>query len=231
MDSGVGGPTSGEENNLTTMDAADHGLLRATRILDLSAKGLRQVPQLGEEGVDGSVCQLSMHHNHLTSMPESFLSAFQNTLQHIDLSNNQLSSWPGIELANLKTLNLACNRLVQFPRLDPTTTPKLNEVNVSFNRISGSFPPLTLPDKLKVLLCSNNFLTAINIPPLLEIRDTLQCLDLSNNDISSVPVKLCFLERLTALQLSGNTFKVPRLAILDKGTPSILQYLRERVLK
>lgn len=69
-------------------------------------------------------------------------------------------------------------------------------------------------------------------------------LDLSNNnmsqgtdycvydeysDVLSVPPELGLMTQLKSLSLKGNPQKAVRLAILDKPTSSILEYLRSRI--
>ena len=51
----------------------------------------------------------------------------------------------------------------------------------------------------------------------------------TNNSINKVPPELSLLPNLTSLKLEGNCFKIPRPAVLAKGTPALLQYLRDRI--
>jgi hypothetical protein len=69
----------------------------------------------------------------------------------------------------------------------------------------------------------------------------LQVLDVSNNDIDSLPPKIGLLgaERspknwgngsaLRRFEVAGNKFRVPRWQVVAKGTDSILEFLRDRV--
>jgi Leucine-rich repeat (LRR) protein len=53
---------------------------------------------------------------------------------------------------------------------------------------------------------------------------------LSNNDLGSLPPQLGLLsDTLKALQLDGNPLRAIRRPVLDKGTPAVLQYLKERI--
>ncbi|KAA3675428.1 uncharacterized protein DEA37_0007396 [Paragonimus westermani] len=54
-------------------------------------------------------------------------------------------------------------------------------------------------------------------------------LDLADNDIDSLPAELGLCTHLKSLQLSGNTFRIPRPAVVAKGTSAILEYLRSRL--
>jgi Leucine-rich repeat (LRR) protein len=126
----------------------------------------------------------------------------------LDLSNNQISNFPEGQFC----------------------LPKLNELNLNHNRLvalsTEFFGNLTA---LTVLALSSNHLTNIDIEAL-ECLKALKTLDLSNNDIKMVPPALGKLD-LDHLQLLGNSFRIPRADVLQKGTSSILQYLRDRIVE
>ena len=55
-------------------------------------------------------------------------------------------------------------------------------------------------------------------------------LDLGNNSISSVPPVVGLMHlTLKVLQLEGNPLRTIRRPILNKGTPAVLEYLRDRI--
>ena len=57
----------------------------------------------------------------------------------------------------------------------------------------------------------------------------LEELDLSNNELSSVTPYLSLLPSLRALKLEGNPLRTMRRAILDKGTPGVMLWLKDRM--
>ena len=102
--------------------------------------------------------------------------------------------------------------------------------------------------KLEVLLASDNQIDAVDATRLQEMKQ-LATLDLTNNSISQVPPELGLCTQLRyfegtvaslvsnvasmwffrSLQLDGNSFRIPRTAILSKGTLAVLEYLRGRI--
>jgi len=54
-------------------------------------------------------------------------------------------------------------------------------------------------------------------------------LDLANNNIEQVPPILGNLTNITSLDLNGNPFRQPRQQILEKGTLTVMSYLRDRI--
>jgi len=65
----------------------------------------------------------------------------------------------------------------------------------------------------------------------------LQVLDVSNNNIDSLPPKLGLLgteshgsggSALRRLEVAGNSFRVPRWEIVAKGTEAVLEWLKKK---
>lgn len=81
--------------------------------------------------------------------------------------------------------------------------------------------------KLANLIANDNQLSTIDAAALQGLP-SLRCLDVSNNAITRVPPELGCLP-LTMLKLEGNSFKIPRPALLAKGTPAVLAYLKDRI--
>ncbi|KAJ3307462.1 Leucine-rich repeat-containing protein 40 [Kappamyces sp. JEL0829] len=174
---------------------------------------------------DAKPSQLNLAQNQLSALPKDFAQTSQH-LTTLNLSKNKFVSFPLLACEQLVTLDLSCNLLVSFPPVFPHL-PHLNELNLNNNRLSQF--PSSLPPSLCVLLFASNHLSAIDMSVLRELLQ-LQVLDLSNNSIASVPPELGLL-KLNNLQLNGNCFKVPRLAIIQKGTNAILEYLKSRIVQ
>ena len=109
---------------------------------------------------------------------------------------------------------------------DLSPLPNLATLNLN-NNLLTAFPQLLYPN-LTVLLISSNKLKNIDMLILNQMK-SLNVLDLSNNDIDRVPPELGRLTQLNIIQLMGNSFKIPRVQILQKGCGAILEYLRSRI--
>ena len=57
----------------------------------------------------------------------------------------------------------------------------------------------------------------------------LEELDLSNNELSSVTPYLSLIATLRALKVEGNPLRTMRRAILEKGTPGIMLWLKDKM--
>ncbi|NXI87459.1 LRC40 protein, partial [Rhipidura dahli] len=171
--------------------------------VNFSKNQLREIPPRLVELKD-SVCDVSLGFNKISSIsPELCL---LHRLTHLDLRNNVLTALPEEmeALKKLHTINLAFNRFKEFP-------------SVLYH----------LP-ALETILLSNNQVGSID-PVQLKGMDQLATLDLQNNDLLQVPPELGNCENLRTLLLEGNPFRIPRAAILAKGTAAVLEYLRSRI--
>ena len=54
----------------------------------------------------------------------------------------------------------------------------------------------------------------------------LRRLDLTNNDLNSLPPELSLMEGLTSLAVEGNPLRTIRREIISKGTVAIKEYLK-----
>jgi Leucine-rich repeat (LRR) protein len=164
-------------------------------------------------------------------------------LVELDLSHNPLSgadflSSP-LELPKLQSLTLNAAGLTSWePLLSNLVAPSLTFLDVSHNRLKGPLPYLrqTYPE-LKTLVASDNQISSLDF----EAVKGLQVLELSNNDLDSLPPKVGLLaagrsprnwgngSALRRFEVAGNRFRVPRWQVVAKGTDAILEFLRERI--
>nr|CCC93207.1 putative leucine-rich repeat protein (LRRP) [Trypanosoma congolense IL3000] len=144
----------------------------------------------------------------------------------LNLSNNCLGRLDATCLpTSLTHLNLARNALRSLRDL-ATATPRLRELDISFNSITS--PNLSgLPKSLTTLLCQNNSLASVD--PFANLFQ-LHHLDLSSNHVEDVEEfsKLRGLRSLRRLELCGNPVTrepnamtllldaLPRLTCLDR---------------
>lgn len=190
-------------------------------LLDLSGKGLEELPENLLDSLTTSPTSLDLHKNALSIIPlelESFAS-----LTTLNLSHNKLygdNYFPEkIAIRSLTTLILACNNISTIePLLKNLMAPKLESLDISGNRITsleGLRP--TFPN-LMSLLASSNQLEEIDV----EGVDGLRVLDVSSNNIAKLPPLLGKCTTLKTLRAEGNVFRAPSWHILEKGTEAVL---------
>ncbi|ORX54699.1 L domain-like protein [Piromyces finnis] len=198
-----------------------------TRTLDVSSKGLASLEMSDLESVSFAAETVDLSKNMFTRVPSS-LSIYATSLTSLTINFNRITDFPDyLTLPNLAHLSMTHNLLKEFPEnINSSQFPRLLELNLSYNNIKN-LPSNRIPfPKLDVLILSKNKIEAIPNP---EVFEQLTVLDLSDNSISFIPPKLGLCSKLQKLQLEGNTFRIPRYQILQRGTASILAYLKDRI--
>nr|XP_031539338.1 leucine-rich repeat-containing protein 40 isoform X2 [Vicugna pacos] len=147
----------------------------------------------------------------------------------VNLSFNKLS-FISLELCMLQKLtflDLRNNFLNSLPE-EMESLIRLQTINLSFNRFKTLPEVLYRISTLETILISNNQVGSVD-PQKMKTMENLITLDLQNNDLLQIPPELGNCVNLRTLLLDGNPFRVPRAAILMKGTAAILEYLRDRI--
>ncbi|KAI9044217.1 uncharacterized protein KD926_001447 [Aspergillus affinis] len=213
-------------------------------ILDRSYTDMQelQVDRLEEINSQEIRC-LCLQHNELRSFPAPALSMLAANLIDLDLSNNPMDGNSllnsSLELPSLQNLNLSATALTTLtPVFTYLKAPSLTFLDVSYNRLSGSLPPVRLSyPNLMTLLAADNRLDSLDFDAV----QGLQVLDVGNNNIGSLPPKLGLLRAegssknwgggsaLRRFEIAGNSFRVPRWQIVAKGTDTILEWLKDRI--
>ncbi len=176
---------------------------------------------------------------NLTSFPEQILS-LADSLEILDLSNNQLSTLPDsiVQLDKLKIIFLSNNLFEILPKVLGQCA-NLEMIGIKSNKISHvpsqSLPiklrSLTLTDnqiarlpdslgerpRLQKLMLAGNRLTAL--PQALEQAHNLELLRISANDLAAFPDHILNLPKLAWLAFSGNPFSQSDISI--KSVPEI----------
>ncbi|KAI1937343.1 hypothetical protein LOZ12_005321 [Ophidiomyces ophidiicola] len=212
--------------------------LKSGGVLDRSSTELSRLAAEDLEHLISSseIRCLYLQSNRLEKLPTTALSLISHSLTDLDLSNNPMDgdNWIStrIELAHLRNLNLASTRLKSLDPLQKLLfAPLLTFLDVSGNRIDGALPAMrTSFPKLITLLASDNKIEALSFHAV----QGLQTLDVSNNNIDSLPPRLGLLGvehsgGLRRLDISGNSFRVPRYQIVSKGTEAVLEWLKNRI--
>jgi internalin A len=132
-----------------------------------------------------------------------FLKAQPDDIEHLDLSNEELTKLPPTigRFRSLQTLNLDDNQLTSLP---------------------AELSSLT---SLTWLYLDNNELTLLSAE--LSSLTSLKGLYLHNNQLTSLPAELSSLTSLTWLYLDGNPLKFPPPEIVQQGPPAILSFLKK----
>ncbi|XP_050005424.1 leucine-rich repeat-containing protein 40 isoform X2 [Alexandromys fortis] len=152
-----------------------------------------------------------------TLIPDDIFDATRsNIITSVNFSKNQLCEIPKRN-----------NFLSSLPE-EMSSLTKLQTINLSFNRFKVLPPVLYDIPTLEAVLISNNQVGSVD-PHKMKLMENLSTLDLQNNDLLQIPPELGNCVQLRTLLLDGNPFRVPRAAILMKGTAAVLEYLRDRI--
>lgn len=146
------------------------------------------------------ISHLSLSEN-LTSFPTEILSLV-DTLEILDLSNNQLTSLPD-EIKQFKKLKIifASNNLFETLPESLGQCENLEMVGFKANKIK-QVPAGSLPGKLRWLILTDNQLTSL--PDALGERPSLQKLALAGNQLRQLPANLTQLTNLELVRISAN---------------------------
>ncbi|OQE39255.1 hypothetical protein PENCOP_c007G08502 [Penicillium coprophilum] len=203
---------------------------------DLKVEQLEMIPLL-------DIRCLYLQHNELSCLPAPAIGMLAQCLVELDLSHNPLGgadflSSP-LELPKLQSLTLNSASLTSWdPLLSNLIAPSLTFLDVSHNRLKGPLPHLRqIYPELKTLVASDNQIASLDFDAV----QGLQVLELSNNDLDSLPPKIGLLaagrspqnwgngSALRRFEVAGNRFRVPRWQVVAKGTDAILEFLRDRI--
>ena len=177
--------------------------------------------------------RLSYMHNSLDSLPTEI--GRVQSLKYFDLSCNKLSSLPRelYLLSSLQTLVLARNELndESFPDLQSAPNPilpMLRHVNLSHNKLTKIPEFVSCADQVTELFASDNEIGTISSDLLL--KGHLRVLDLSRNQLSSLPYEITGLKKLKSFEVKENPIKDKRLLKLivqhgDTKPKTVLDYI------
>ncbi|XP_063230366.1 leucine-rich repeat-containing protein 40-like [Bacillus rossius redtenbacheri] len=207
----------------------DRYTMRTCQALSLAARELSAVPEsVFQEALEAGVKLVDLSKNCLHQVPPG-LALLGPQLVELNLGCNALTAVPR-ELArccSLQYLNLERNQLSSLPE-ELGSLDRLRELALSYNKLREIPACVFGLQGLEILVVRGNQLTAIDVAGLARLP-RLAALDLADNNIALVPPELGNLDRLRSLDLVGNCFRQPRHAILEKGTPFVLSYLRDRI--
>ncbi|KAK3755618.1 hypothetical protein QZH41_017618 [Actinostola sp. cb2023] len=207
----------------------DHHTLNQTKTFNYSNKKVTEIPgEVLQAAVTAKVTTVDLSKNLLANLPRG-LSELTGCLSDLNVGFNKLQSLEDSVscFAKLQFLDLRNNQLSDLPS-GLTGLVSLTEITLSYNRFNNLPSVLYSVPSIRIILACGNQIQSIDVNGLLRLP-VLDTLDLQNNSISQVPPELGNVTTLRSLQLGGNSFRNPRAAILAKGTPSLLDYLRSRI--
>lgn len=145
-------------------------------------------------------------------------------LRHIDFSGNELSSIPPelSLLENLEQLDLAYNKLSYVPA-ELANLRKLKLISLHGNLLKQFPMPWGCDDKF-ALYCGRNLIA--EVPESIGSLTNLGMLDVSNNNLQTLPAQLADLPNLYSLKIDKNPLAEPLSELAQRGMPDLLSYLR-----
>lgn len=207
----------------------DKYAMKTNATMNMSKKDINTLPdEAVENAQEAKVKAVDLSRNQFTELPNN-MEPILPRLFELNMSFNRLEKIaPFIGLAqSLAYLNVGNNRLSDLPA-ELSQIPHLRELAIPFNQFSKIPEVVFSCLKLETLVMCDNKLTEIPVEGLAKL-ERLAILDLSNNNINSVPGELGLMRQLQGLQLEGNAFRVPRRDLLLKGTEAVLKYLRDKI--
>jgi Leucine-rich repeat (LRR) protein len=159
--------------------------------------------------------RLNLAGNRITDLPTS-MPVLAGSLQYLSLSSNEFQHFPSVLFGFHQLIEL---------QLDHNRLPGLEHLDALFARacqVEGfDWPPNSpwSPEPAKTVGAAECCWPKLSL------------LDLSYNDMDSLPLKLCYLgDHLRSLKVEGNRIKLLRQEILERGTVAILEFLRQRIV-
>uniref|UniRef100_A0ABD2WZG8 Disease resistance R13L4/SHOC-2-like LRR domain-containing protein n=1 Tax=Trichogramma kaykai TaxID=54128 RepID=A0ABD2WZG8_9HYME len=191
--------------------------------LNLSWNGLTSLP--AGLGYLVRLIALDLNHNQLKELPPDIMS--MRALKKLDVSNNCLEIvHPLGELGKIERLDFRWNCLRTFPDLRGCAS--LQELHLSHNGIREiDVNGLESLGQLKIMNLSNNEIDSI--PEEIIMLINVELLDLSYNDISEIPNCIGVMPNLQNFVIDGNRVKNVRRDIVQCGTPRIKNHLRQTI--
>ncbi|MBZ3886527.1 Leucine-rich repeat-containing protein 40 [Sciurus carolinensis] len=185
-------------------------------------KSENQIEMLGAEHLRhlNSILVLDLRDNKLKSVPDEI--TLLQSLERLDLSNNDISSDKQATLIPDEVFDAIKNNIITSVNFSKN---QLCEIPKRFKMLPEV---LYCISTLETILISNNQVGSVDAQKM-RMMENLTTLDLQNNDLLQIPPELGNCVNLRTLLLDGNPFRVPRAAILMKGTAAILEYLRDRI--
>jgi Leucine-rich repeat (LRR) protein len=249
-------PVSSAKRNQNQNEIENQNQNASSCVISLRGRGLEEVPA-EVWSRETAAATVDLGENALTFVDPEIVRECV-TLRALFLDGNALERWPlpvapGNALP-LRQLRLDGNVALRFPTAPGEAFSLCSRLtSLDLSRVAGgdALPGLLAPMKdtlehlrwergglrsipaevcgmrsLKTLRLAENAIQEVS-PAMRELQN-LDEMDLTNNDVGRLPPELGFLN-LRWLGLEGNPLRSIRRAIIDKGTPAVLAYLRDKM--
>ncbi|KAJ3115014.1 Leucine-rich repeat-containing protein 40 [Physocladia obscura] len=225
-------------NYLSSLPASIASLAPSLVVLDISDNQLQSVPP--SLLTFPRLTTLSLKSNKLSTFTFDSLPS----LTHLDISHNNIASLTGdpSKMPKLQQLNVSQNSLSALfslsnivPVARIISLPSLITLDVRINRITTlsviSTTKITISTPvLKDLLVQGNQLKTLEGSGILESSvKSIETLDFRDNGLEAIPAPVVEMELLKRLLVEGNPIRVPRRAIIEKGTAAIIAWMKDRI--
>ena len=156
--------------------------------LDLANKNLSNIDLL--KGLSDKITELDLSGNMITKIPEGFFDNMTN-LEYVDLNSNHIKALPENAFKNTKKLNwinIRANNLTEIKKDTLSGLDKLVYLELDNNSITSvEAGALDGDTSLKQLSISGNELNALPDHLLDDAGDTIDFIELSNNEFVKLP--------------------------------------------
>jgi Leucine-rich repeat (LRR) protein len=191
--------------------------------LNLSTKGLYNIPKVILKYKNLKI--LELFDNYISDIPDWMVNL--DKLEKLTLFKNQFKVFPAsiLKLKNLRVLDFSANEIGGFQKLDYPSTQKskLNEINLSLNKISDVPQDFIYFENLKIIKLENNNLKTI--PPVLFKMKSLEKLYLYHNQITDYNIDdNSPVNDLKSMFLDGNLISIKKIEELKKIFPNCYIY-------
>lgn len=190
--------------------------------LQISQTGLIELP--AEIGSLVNLRTLDLHQNQLSVLPSTV--GKLTDLKFLDLSHNNLVELPSefTHLTNLHTLNVSCNQIVSLPSF--IKLQNLCKFDCSHNQLEDFPNGIHQLQALYELRAKGNKICTLSGE--ISSNISLKILDLSANQLKTVPQELGQCQKLKELLLLNNPITDNRLKklIAQCSTKAVLDYVR-----
>jgi len=210
------------------------------RAIDLSSDSLVKVPAILSQKpcFFMDLLSLSLSNNALEEIQFNLFSKMER-LQDLDLSRNSIRVFceecDEVAFPALLGFNLSGNQVACLPKslVSRKAAPKLEELDLSFNRLNSSELESWTPlfSSLKLLNLAEN--PMIRYLPETAIKSglTLQLLNVENCGLKTIPNSIGQLPNLKTLLIAGNPQRLIRPDVISEGSHAVLALLRNRSSK
>jgi len=200
-----------------------------TKILEMDRK--TEIPKaMWDQGLVCGITRLSLQQCKLAAVPEQVFT-LRCTLKELELGQNILKEVPAAigKMVKLTKLTLNNNQISALPT-EMGKLVNLEELNLSHNKFADVPEPIYELLALCSLILANNQISNVEGIKFVPMK-ALSTLSLENNNLNKLSSELGLIPNLKTIMVGGNSFKIPRIQIVQRGSAAVLEYLKGRCEK